>query len=67
MDNPREFVKQFADMYAFRKWARTHIINECKEFIEIFAGEDMFEYCKELQFVIDEKVDEMLSGFGFED
>lgn len=67
MENPQGFVKQFKDMHSFREWARTHIINECKEFIVIFEGEDMYDYCAELQFVIDEKVDKILTGFGFTD
>ncbi|QQO97068.1 hypothetical protein Nekkels1_64 [Cellulophaga phage Nekkels_1] len=63
---PSNFVKGFADMEHFREWARQGIINDCKATLKVFEKHEMYEYCKVLQDVIDDKVDLMLSGLGFD-
>lgn len=65
MLDPKNFVKRFPDMDAFKVWAHTGLISDCKEAIVVFEYHEMYEYCAALQEVIDEKVDRMLEGFGF--
>ena len=64
--SPESFVQNFEDMHSFREWLRTGIIADCKACLRTFEKANMFDYCTEIQFVIDEKVDEMLEGLGFE-
>ena len=65
--NPHNFVRNFADMEHFKEWARGGIINHIKDTIRTFEHYELYEHCAALQEVIDEKVDKMLSGLGFED
>ena len=67
MIDPRNFVKQFPDMEGFKIWAHKGILADVREAIVVFEYYEMYEHCAALQEVIDEKVDVMLSGFGFTD
>ena len=64
--DPVSFVKNFATMGQFAEWARGGLINDLKEAIRVFEHYELFEHCAVMLLVIDEKVDEMLSGFGIE-
>ena len=63
---PRNFVKNFVDMEHFKEWCRKGIINDLKHTLRTFEHHEMYEHCAAIQDVIDENVDIMLSGFGFE-
>ena len=63
--DPRNFIKNFTDAEHFKEWARTGTINDLKACIVTFEHHEMYSVCEDLQAVIDEKVDSMLSGFGF--
>ena len=64
--DPTNFIKNFPDMDGFRLWLKQGDINDLKETLSIFEKNDLFEHCIVIQEVIDEKVDIMLSGFGFD-
>jgi hypothetical protein len=64
--DPINFVKNFPTREHFKQWARTGMINDLKNEILTFERYELYEHCAMMQDVIDEKVDEMLSGFGFE-
>ena len=63
---PHNFIKNFKDDGHFKEWARKGTINDLKHAIRIFEHHEMYKYCAIMQSVIDEKVDIMLSGLGFE-
>jgi folate-dependent tRNA-U54 methylase TrmFO/GidA len=63
---PSTFINNFKDKEEFKQWLHTGLINDCKACLKAFENADMYEYCIIIQEVIDEKVDKMLSGFGFE-
>ena len=64
--DPENFVKNFASMDAFKEWCRMQIINDLKETLKLYEKKEMYSYCTSIQLVIDEKVDIMLSGLGFD-
>lgn len=64
--DPINFVKNFPTREHFTQWARMGDINDLKDAIRTFEYYELYEHCAIMQWVIDEKVDEMLSGFGFE-
>ena len=64
--NPTNFVKNFTDMEHFKRFCRQGIINDCKAMLKVYEKYELYEHCAAIQFVIDEKVDLMLSGFGFD-
>ena len=63
--DPYNFIKGFADMEAFKCWCRGGTINDLRETLSLFESKNLYEHCAEIQSVIDEKVDTMLSGFGY--
>ena len=63
---PTEFIKNFKTRADFKKWAHGGAINDLKEAIVSFEHYELYEHCAVMQEVIDEKVDKMLEGFGFE-
>lgn len=64
--DPLNFIKNFPKRENFRKWAMTGTINDLKAAISTFEYYELYEHCAIMQDVIDEKVDVMLSGFGFD-
>jgi hypothetical protein len=63
--DPANFVKNFADKEHFKAWADQRLINDIKETIKCFEKREMHLHCAWLQEVIDERIDKMLSDFGF--
>jgi len=62
---PHNFIKNFSDDEHFKEWCRKGSINDLKDTIRTFEHHELYRYCAIIQSVIDEKVDKMLSGFGF--
>lgn len=63
--HPHNFVKNFANDQHFKEWARLGTINDLKKTLHAFEHHELYHHCAMIQSVIDEKVDKMLSGFGF--
>ncbi len=63
---PSEWVKNFPTDEHFKDWLRGCIINDLKAILKHFEEAEMYEHAQMIQDVIDEKVDAMLEGFGFE-
>ena len=61
--DPQNFVKNFADLDQFKWWCRTGDIKDLMDAIKVYEKHDLFEHCRIMQDVIDEKVDKML-GFN---
>ncbi len=64
---PSNFIKNFADDDHFITWARQGCLSDLRDTRNIFEKHEEYHHCALLQRVIDEKVDEMLEGFGFTD
>ena len=62
---PSNFIKNFVDDEHFMEWARKVTINDLKHTLSTFLDHEEYHHCALIQSVIDEKVDNMLSGFGF--
>jgi hypothetical protein len=65
--DPHSFIKNFPDLDAFREWTRqAETINDLRSILTKFEKAELYEYATIIQVSIDEKVDRMLSGLGFE-
>lgn len=63
---PTQFVKNFKSKEEFRTWAKLGTINDLKQCIHVFENYELYEHCAIMQDAIDERVDNMLSGLGFD-
>jgi hypothetical protein len=61
------FIKSHPNVASFKEWAHQFIINDCKKYLKDFEKVELYGYCREMQNVIDEKVDRILGGLGFKD
>ena len=65
--DPMNFIKNFPDLDAFREWTRkADTINDLRSTLTVFEKAELYEHANIIQVSIDEKVDRMLSGLGFE-
>lgn len=64
---PRKFVSNFRDKGHFREWASRGCVNDLKAAIKTFEYHELYEYCSIMQDIIDERINNMLSGLGFND
>ncbi len=65
--DPHNFVKNFPDLDAFREWTKkAETINDLRSALKVFEKAELYEYANIIQVSIDEKIDRMLSGLGFE-
>lgn len=64
--DPKNFIKNFATDESFKDWLRQGLINDCRATLKVFTEAEMYEECRLIQHVIDEKVDNMLEGFGID-
>ena len=64
--DPTNFIKNFPDMDGFRLWLKQGDINDFKSTMNVFDNHELYEHCIVIQEVIDQKVDIMLSGLGFD-
>lgn len=65
--DPVSFVKNFPSLDAFREWTKqAGTINDLRSVRDAFKKAELFEHVTIIQVTIDEKVDAMLSGLGFE-
>lgn len=63
--DPLNFVQNFKTKEEFKEWARQGLINDIKATIKCYEKKELYLHCAWLQEVIDERIDEMLQGFGF--
>lgn len=64
---PHNFIKNFTSMDAFREWTRkAETINDLRSALKVFEKAELYEHANIIQVSLDEKIDRMLSGLGFE-
>jgi len=65
--DPVSFVKNFPSLDAFREWTKqAETINDLRSVRDAFEKAELFEHVTIIQVTIDEKIDTILSGLGFE-
>lgn len=66
IEDAEEFARNFADLDHFSHYIAGSAINDLKQLLRVYERAEMYRHCQVIQYAIDCRVDEMLSGFGFE-
>lgn len=65
--DPVSFVKNFPSLDAFREWTKqAETLNDLRSVRNAFEKAELFEYVTIIQVTIDDRMDVMLKGLGFD-